>query len=180
MLFGALPPAFASKTTLHECLDILGTIVVFLCALGRIYCTAFLGGHKNNSLVTYGPFSVSRNPLYFCSFLGACGIGLISNHVTLMIVLPLTFCLVYFSLIKREEVYLTAEFGDAYREYCAQVPRFFPDFKRYSVPETVTLYPRFLHNGIKDSIAWLCVLPFFETVEYLQRSGVLQTYFLLP
>ena len=180
MVFGAPLPVFAEQSPLHETLDMLGLVLLFACALGRLYCTAFLGGYKNAALVMHGPFSISRNPLYFCSFLGACGIALISSHLILIAVLPTTYCLVYFSLIRREEAHLMEQFGESYREYCARVPRFFPKFSAYTVPETVTMYPRFLHNGLKDSLIWLSILPLSELVEYAQQTGLIVPFFLLP
>jgi hypothetical protein len=56
---------FSVHTALHEIFDILGYLLVAACAIGRVYCTAFLGGHKNTALITYGPFSISRNPTLF-------------------------------------------------------------------------------------------------------------------
>jgi protein-S-isoprenylcysteine O-methyltransferase Ste14 len=173
-------PIDENEGSLHRMLDMLGSVLVGMCALGRLYCTAFLGGHKNQSLITYGPFSVSRNPLYFCSFLGACGIALISNHLTLMVILPVAFCIVYFALISREEVYLIDHFGDDYKQYCLTTPRFLPNFRKHTVPETVTMYPKFIRRGLKDSLMWLSVLPIFELIEKLQESGILPTFFTFP
>ena len=165
---------------LHEIFDMAGAVLVGMCALGRLYCTAFLGGHKNQSLITYGPFSVSRNPLYFCSFLGACGIGLMTNHLTFILLLPATFCYVYFAMIAREEGFLREEFGADYARYCETTPRFFPNFAGYAVPETVTMYPKYIHKGLKDCLMWLAVMPLLELIEQLQMHGTLPTYFILP
>jgi len=163
----------------HEIFDMLGYLLVSLCVIGRIYCTAFLGGYKNAELVTHGPFSMSRNPLYFCSFLGACGIALMSNHIVLMVALPLLFCVVYFSLIRREEAYLVTQFGDSYQRYCKTTPRFSPNFWRYHAPQTVPMYPKYLLNGIKDGLLWFLALPFFEWVEYLHEAQIIKPIFTL-
>lgn len=173
-------PLERSDTPGHEVLDMLGSLLIGACAMGRLFCTAFLGGYKNQSLITYGPFSVSRNPLYFCSFLGACGIALISNHLTLMVVIPGCFLLVYLALIAREEGFLREHFGEEYAAYCARVPRFFPKFHLYTVPETVPMVPKYMVKALKDSVLWFCVLPFFEVVEKLQDMGFLHAFFTLP
>jgi protein-S-isoprenylcysteine O-methyltransferase Ste14 len=167
------------KTPLHEMLDMLGSILVSLCVMGRIYSTAFLGGHKNALLVDYGPFSITRNPLYFCSFIGACGIALMSNHVVLMVLIPTLFCAVFFSVIQREEAFLREEFGAEYEAYCRKTPRFFPKFSLYHAPETVPLVPRFLLKSLNDAVLWLLALPFFECVEWLQHAGVIRPFFTL-
>lgn len=180
VMFTSSMPIVNGQTPLHEFLDMLGSILVGTCALGRLYCTAFLGGHKNQSLVTYGPFSVCRNPLYFCSFLGACGIALITNHFLLMLALPLLFCAVYFSVIRREEDYLIGHFGEPYRGYCNTTPRFFPNFSLYHVPETVLMYPKHIHKGLKDCLMWLAAFPLVEGIEWMQAEHIIPTYFVLP
>ena len=35
----------------------------------------YVGGRKNAELVTTGPYSMMRNPLYFFSLLGVAGVG---------------------------------------------------------------------------------------------------------
>jgi protein-S-isoprenylcysteine O-methyltransferase Ste14 len=166
-------------TPLHAAFDMLGNVLVSLCVMGRIYSTAFLGGHKNAVLVDYGPFSVTRNPLYFCSFIGACGIALMSGHILLMLLIPALFCIVFFNVIQREEIFLREEFGASYAAYCEKTPRFFPQFSLYTAPETVPLVPKFLLKSMTDAVLWLLALPFFELVEWLQDAGVIHAFFTL-
>ena len=180
ILFIFSAPLTDGETLLNKMLDMIGTTLVGTCALCRLYCTAFLGGHKNQSLVTYGPFSVCRNPLYFCSFIGACGIAMITNHWTLIILLPLLFLRTYLALIKREETYLIGHFGETYQTYCTTTPRLIPNFRLYQVPETVPMYPEFIHKGLKDCLGWLCVFPLLELIQEFQRMQVIPTYFTLP
>lgn len=168
------------ETALHETLDFLGYVLITLCAVGRVYCTAFLGGHKNKELVDYGPFSLCRNPLYFCSFLGACGIALMSNHLVLFVAIPVAFWVVFINVIKREEEFLKVEFGEAYAAYCAKTPRLLPNFFLYHAPETSVLYPKFLLKGVKDGLMWFLAFPFIETVEYLQHAGILHPLLMIP
>lgn len=170
---------FTDGTKLHAIFDLLGYFLIALCVVGRVYCTAFLGGHKNKELITWGPFSVCRNPLYFCSFVGACGIALMSNHVILFVLIPVIFCSIFFAVIRREEVYLTEHFGTAYLDYCRTTPRFFPNFALFHAPETVTVYPRYLWNGVKDGLTWFLAFPVFEFIEYAQEVGYIKPWFTL-
>ena len=86
----------------------------------------YSSGYKSSELVTQGPYSVSRNPLYFFSFVGLIGIGLATETVTLTLFLVAFFALVYPAVIAGEEEFLRGKFGDAYAEYCRRMPRFFP------------------------------------------------------
>lgn len=175
-----------SKQFLHtssfsnHVLTYIGFTLVIFCVLGRIYCTAFLGGHKNTTLITYGPFSMCRNPLYFFSFIGACGIALMTGHLILFFVIPLSFFVIFQSVMKREEAYLREHFGQEYSAYVARTPRFFPKLSRFTVPETVMMYPRHLRNGIKDSALWFLSLPALQLIDYFHHTGLIATFISLP
>jgi len=164
----------------HEILEYLGSFLVAVCALGRVYTTAFLGGHKNQTLITHGPFSVVRNPLYFLSFIGMCGIAMISGYLILMIVLPLGFFFLYHFLIQREEGFLRESFGQAYTDYCAKTPRFFPNFKLYNVPETTILVPDYLKKAYADAIWWFLAWPACELIEWMVEQGLLNPLITMP
>ncbi|MBN8542937.1 MAG: isoprenylcysteine carboxylmethyltransferase family protein [Alphaproteobacteria bacterium] len=170
-------PYIADESEAHELLEYIGYFMVAICVIGRVYCTAFLGGHKNASLITYGPFSVCRNPLYAFSFLGATGIAFISNHPILIVTIPTVILIVYISLIKREEAFLKQEFGTAFDAYCARVPRLIPKLSLYEVPETIPMNPRFLLRAIQDGIWWFAAFPLIEFIEYLHETGRLLAVF---
>ncbi len=172
-------PLFGQESALHEAFDLVGGLLVAMCVVGRIYCTAFLGGHKNQTLITIGPFSRCRNPLYFCSFIGIIGIAVMTNHLTLLLVIPSLFLLVYGALIRREEATLQQLFGAAYAAYCESTPRFWPRLGRVSVPDSLTISPRLLMNAVMDGILWFLVLPIFELIEYAQRAGFIHPWLLL-
>src|SRR5438128_173830 len=64
-------------------LDIAGFVCVTLACLGRIWCSLFIAGHKDEVLVTTGPYSHCRHPLYSFSILGALGLGFASKSLLL-------------------------------------------------------------------------------------------------
>ncbi len=174
-------PRYATSGTLLNAMeDVIGMLLIAAAVIGRMYATAFIGGHKNETLVTFGPFSICRNPLYFFSFVGAMGVGFLSNYVTFMVLLPLLFCIIYFALIRREEGFLREAFGQPYAEYCAAVPRFFPNLRRYHAPETVTMKPEFLNKALRDSALWFLAIPLLELVEYIHQVGLIPYLFTLP
>jgi protein-S-isoprenylcysteine O-methyltransferase Ste14 len=169
-----------STSEMHEVIEYLGYFLVAICALGRVYSTAFLGGHKNQTLITYGAFSVVRNPLYFFSLLGMTGVALISGYITIMVVLPVFFIALYHFLITREEVFLVEEFGEEYKAYMGAVPRLLPRLSLYKAPELVEVNPKFLAKSFKDAIWWFAAFPLLEFAEYLQHSEVIRPFVTLP
>src|SRR4051812_21738367 len=72
---------------LHQMMIWVGYILVVAGAMGRVYCSAFIGGRKNDVVVREGPFSVVRNPLYVFSFIALVGVGLESRMLVVLILL---------------------------------------------------------------------------------------------
>jgi protein-S-isoprenylcysteine O-methyltransferase Ste14 len=154
------------ESALHETLDALGYVLIVFCGMGRLYTTAFLGGHKNETLVTQGPFSVVRNPLYVFSWLGFTGFAIFSNNVWVMALVPVGFYFLYLSHVRREEAFLQETFGQAYSDYLARVPRFIPDFSKFHQPDEITIEPRFLLRGLLDNVWWFIIPLVLEMTEF--------------
>ena len=170
----------STQSILHDILKYSGFFLVTICALGRVYSTAFLGGYKNNKLITYGIFSVVRNPLYFFSLIGMFGISLMTGYVTVMIICPIIFTIMYHYLISREEVFLLKHFGSEYQHYLNTVPRLLPNFKLYNAPETIEVNPKFLVKGFKDAIWWSAALPLLGFIYFLHHAKYLPVLFIIP
>ena len=74
------------------------------------------------SLVTYGPFRFSRNPIYLSGIIIHLGITVAVDMLWLVILLPSGLVLISLQ-IRREEEYLGARFGEEYRKYKSRVRR---------------------------------------------------------
>lgn len=74
-------------------------------------------------LVTDGPFRWSRNPLYLANIILYIGITLLFNALWPFVLLIPLFGLFEWGVIRREERYLLAKFGEPYRAYCARARR---------------------------------------------------------
>ncbi len=159
---------YAPETAEHLVIDYLGYFLISFCALGRVYTTAFLGGHKNAELITYGPFSVVRNPLYFFSLLGVTGIAMVTMHTLVWLFAPVAFIFLYHFLIGREEKFLSGKFGQVYEDYKKRVPRLLPNPALYVAPETVPMVPKYLKNALFDAIWWFVPFPVLEILEHFK------------
>lgn len=87
---------------------------------------------KDEQVITTGPFRHVRHPLYVGSFTAAMGYCLMSDFLLSLLLLPAFFIVAYYPAVIEEERFLTEKFGDAYRHYCAHVPRFVP--RLWNVP----------------------------------------------
>jgi protein-S-isoprenylcysteine O-methyltransferase Ste14 len=85
-------------------------------------------GHirKREALAVTGPYAHTRNPLYFGSFLMACGALVMGRNPWLAAAFLVVAVPVYHVVIRKEEVLLAGIFGEAYRAYTREVPRFLP------------------------------------------------------
>jgi len=76
------------------------------------------------TLVVDGVFGWMRNPMYLGGTLFLAGLAILLAS-DWMLVLTIAFAAVlHFGVVKREEHYLEAKFGDAYRRYVNTVPRY--------------------------------------------------------
>jgi protein-S-isoprenylcysteine O-methyltransferase Ste14 len=79
--------------------------------------------HPVSSLVTRGPYRVSRNPMYVGLAAAMVGIALVANTPWILAALPLVCLALDRLVIDREEAYLERKFGDEYRAFLARSRR---------------------------------------------------------
>ncbi|GAH03937.1 unnamed protein product [marine sediment metagenome] len=76
-------------------------------------------------LITDGPYSLSRNPMYVAWTLLYLGIGLAANSLWIVALLPLVAAFTHFVDVRKEERFLEKKFGDEYLSYKKRVRRYF-------------------------------------------------------
>ncbi len=131
-------------------LEVVAFLILLVAAMGRVWVSAYISGRKNTELVTDGPYSMTRNPLYFFSFLGYVGAGLAFEKVSVAIAFGVAFFLTHWATILAEETKLREKFGSDFDEYVKQVPRFFPRLQKFSAPEFVTFRASVFNRAILD------------------------------
>jgi protein-S-isoprenylcysteine O-methyltransferase Ste14 len=98
---------------------LLGVLLRFL-AFKEIPCT-----HRIDRLVTSGIYSKTRNPVYLSFIIIVLGISIFSER-SLTALWIVESVLVFYWVAKREESDLESKFGEEYRTYKRNVPRFIP------------------------------------------------------
>jgi protein-S-isoprenylcysteine O-methyltransferase Ste14 len=110
----------------------------------RIWAVSYAGsetrttnGVGGSNLVTQGPFSYVRNPLYLGNILIYLGIGIMSFALFpfLQIFAFLFFTFQYYCIILNEEEYLKITFGEKFFVYLTTVNRFIP--LRNKIPQNI-------------------------------------------
>jgi protein-S-isoprenylcysteine O-methyltransferase Ste14 len=167
-------------TLVGHAMFLAGIVLAAVGMVGRIWCLTYSSGYKSSELVTQGPYSVCRNPLYFFSFVGLVGIGFATETISLTLFLVAFFALVYPAVIAGEEEFLRGKFGATYVEYCRRTPRFFPRRSLFVEPESYTVQPRTLRRSL-GGVIWFIGLPVaIQVLVLLRTTGVLGSAAMLP
>lgn len=165
---------------MHEHIETLGLALILVGIGGRMWATLYIGGRKAAEIVSTGPYSVTRNPLYLFSSIAAAGVGAQAGSYVVMVFF-LLFCSAAFYLVAfREERFLTETFGGDYLAYAQRVPRFLPNPLLYRDDAQVTFQTRRFRATLTDGLFFLAAIPLMEAMEYAQETGIAPVLVLLP
>jgi protein-S-isoprenylcysteine O-methyltransferase Ste14 len=166
--------------TVYETIRWIGAGLIFVCISGRSWCSLYIGGRKNYELVTSGPYSVSRNPLYVFSIIGAIGVGAQFGAVSVAILAGICAWLVHVLVVRQEERLLLAEQGEVYAKYLAEVPRFVPRFSLWKNVQVLEVNTRAFARTFTDACIFLGAIPVAAGLDLLHDLGLLRVFFRLP
>lgn len=153
--------------------QVLSFLILMVAALGRVWTSAYISGRKTHELVADGPYSLTRNPLYFFSFLAYLGAGLAFEKLTVALAFVIVFWVSHWPTILAEESKLRKKFGNAYDEYAKAVPRFWPRIGPMNLPDTVTFSPVSFNRAVLHCSFIMLAYVLAHLIEYAQDAGVL-------
>jgi protein-S-isoprenylcysteine O-methyltransferase Ste14 len=172
-------PALTTGPGMELLLQGSGLVLLLVAAFGRTWSSLYIAGRKTSELVTHGPYSIVRHPLYFFSLVGFVGGGLALELVTAGVVFAVIFVVTHGPTMRAEEAKLEKYYGDTYRDYMARVPRLIPRPSQYQDPETVEAYTAKFNRAMIE--AALIVLGFLGAliVDASREHGWLPTLWTL-
>jgi len=120
-------------------------VIGFCCVMAgeftRLWGVSYAGSETRTTgdvgasyLVTKGPFSYVRNPLYLGNMLIYFGFGLMAGSQILALIGLIYFLFQYSLIVSLEEESLFGKFPEEYIRYFKAVPRFLPSYKKYAGP----------------------------------------------
>ncbi|KXF78106.1 hypothetical protein ATN84_23305 [Paramesorhizobium deserti] len=154
----------------REALESTGLLMVFVAILGRAWSTLYIGGRKIDHLVTSGPYSVTRNPLYLFSFAAAAGLGAQTGSITIALVLVLVAYAIFWPVVQREEAALHEIHGESFELYLKSVPRFAPRWRSWKDAHQLEIDPSRLRQTVLDGLIMLALVPLIRSIGCLQAS----------
>jgi protein-S-isoprenylcysteine O-methyltransferase Ste14 len=112
---------------------LLGTMLVVVGELLRLWAVRHIGtisrtrtSTRQGPLITSGPFSLVRNPLYLGNWLIWSGLVVASRLLWMLPIAWAVFALQYGTMVIWEEARLRSMFGRQYDRYIRDVPRWVP------------------------------------------------------
>jgi protein-S-isoprenylcysteine O-methyltransferase Ste14 len=173
--FMTMNPAFSQDGSSR--IEYLGVCLVLFCVAGRTWSILYIGDKKNRELVTVGPYSMTRNPLYFFSMVGVLGIGLFIGSVVLALLLAVLVYLVLITTAGSEAAYLEEVFGQRYRDYAQRTPGFWPKPSLYQDVNQVSFSPAALKRTFRDGMIFIAALPVIELLEIVKENHFVPVLF---
>lgn len=173
VLTASIQPVAMQGGGWHDGVEALGLALIVTAIIGRAWCSLYIGGRKMTELVDRGPYSVTRNPLYVFSFIGAFGIGAQAGSLVIGAIFAVAAFLVFLRTVGREEAWLAEHFGAVYAAYRARTPRFWPDPSRWRDATDLMIRPAFFLRTLRDGLTFLVAIPVMEGIERLQSTGVI-------
>jgi len=122
----AVPALYFIRPTTESML--YGLPFIILGEAVRIWASGHI--HKMREVTQTGPYAMCRHPLYLGHFLITLGFLLAAHNIWLVPAGMAVFLLIFMPTMQREESLLSETFGDDYRQYAVEVPRFFPTWSR--------------------------------------------------
>jgi protein-S-isoprenylcysteine O-methyltransferase Ste14 len=172
--------SFAREGVVDFTLEISSMVLLGIATLGRLWSLMYIAGNKKRELVTVGPYSVVRHPLYLFSLIGAVSIGLASESLLILACIVLFCALYYPAAIAAEERKLIDKFGDGYLDYSRKVPAMIPRLSLYCEPECWEVkMPQFMHS-IRHALSFVWLFLLLQTIEALQQWDIVPVLWTVP
>jgi protein-S-isoprenylcysteine O-methyltransferase Ste14 len=158
--------------TIQFILIFAGIILVAVASLGRMWCSLYIAGYKDRKLITKGPYSICRHPLYFFSMIGMIGIGCFTETFTFPIFFAVIYSMYYPFVIRSEEKRLKKLFGLEFEEYLRKVPGFFPRLSAFEEPHQYRVNPVVFRRHIFSAIWFIWVVGIIKAIEQMRQTGL--------
>lgn len=104
----------------------------FLLMMAGMFFRAWSSGYinKDKELATEGPYSLTRNPLYFGSLILGSGIAVASNNLITYLIFIVYYLTFFIFLIAIERNRMRQRFGQQYEAWAKEANLFFPRIKK--------------------------------------------------
>ncbi|HEV7246956.1 MAG TPA: isoprenylcysteine carboxylmethyltransferase family protein [Shinella sp.] len=164
----------------NSLLELTGLLAIFTAIAGRVWSLFYIGGRKNAELVTDGPYSITRNPLYLFSLIGIAGLGAQTGSLLSMVAMTGIAYFAFDMAMRGEEAFLAGRYGQSFEHYRRLTPRLLPDFALWREAGDTPLRSVKAVSGLKDGAVFLAAWLGIELIKMAQAAELLPVFWTLP
>lgn len=160
--------------------EMIAWMLFFAGACLRWWATLYIGGRKIEELVTEGPYSMCRNPLYVGTILITLSVAFFLQSLTLLLTMLLVGCIYLWITVPIEERRLYKIYGDRFTAYCQRVPRLLPNIANYTAPAELNVRMNGIRAEFLRMLQWAAVPILCYFIEHLRMLPWWPTPLTLP
>ena len=167
---------------LYNIFELVGFILVLIGVFGRIWSSLYIEGNKTNNLITEGIYALSRNPLYFFSFLLLLGYCFVIKSMIIVGMALFIWILIYPRTIKHEEEKLLKIHKDEYSNYYNRTPKIIPNFflfKKTTKGSKIDITINNVERVLVESFGFILFFEIIRFLNYLHYSNILPSFFII-
>lgn len=172
---------FAAGTPLDVAASTAGLAFLAAGLAVRTWATLYVGGRKTIALVTDGPYSLCRHPLYLGSLCIGVAVACFLQSLTFLALLLVGTPLIYLPVIREEERVLAARHPESFPAYRQGVPMLLPRRLRQARRQRELVVDlRAVRNHLLRSATTLLIVPAAQWIALLQARGDIPRLLHLP
>ncbi len=181
VIIAVFPAMFFRKVNTGLCNEAVEVFGLAFILLGQLFRVSGRGYKSENSgegkaLITNGPYSLVRNPMYLGILLIGLGVVLMLFKLWVVLVFLVIFIIRYLLLIFKEEKKLAVLFPEDYQAYCKRVTHRIRPSINDLLEREVSEYLPVKKSWIKKEIGSISAVLFFtllvESWEDISHSGI--------
>jgi len=173
-------PPWALESGIAFSVEFAGYLFLLAGLTIRMWSFLYIGGRKSRELVTEGPYSLCRNPLYVGTFFLVIGAGLCFENLPMLAATVLVFVPAHLIAARLEEKHLERLFPTEYASYKRTVPGFLPRFRNYRPKEELVVRLRTVRRIMLDTVAVLLLPEIEDLLEVLHEAGAIPVLWQFP
>jgi protein-S-isoprenylcysteine O-methyltransferase Ste14 len=159
---------------------LVGLLAILTAIAGRVWSLFYIVGRKNSELLTVGPYSITRNPLYLFSLIGIAGVGAQTESLLSMVAMTGVAYIAFDIAMRGEEAFLASRYGPRFEEYRHSTPRLLPNFSLWRETDDIPLRSKGAVNGLRDGVVFVAAWLGVELIKLGQAAKLLPVFWTLP
>ena len=162
--------------------DFIGFALVLIGGFGRIWASLYIEGNKIGKIISKGPYSMMRNPLYVFSLILLTGYCFAIQSAIIASISIILFALIYLPTIYNEEKRLLDAHNQSYKNYYQKTPRFLPKVSLYEESDSgseISVNIRNIRNVLVEIAGFIFFFGIIKLLDLLHYMDAIPNFYIL-